>query len=142
MTRQGNTHEFMQGDLIRYWHDAMVQVDDFKNPLPRGLGIEGGQQWRKAAANVGSVPPARVQDLQCLNWARCLVTLLSTAAVPQRSGKGDEHDRLVTAGAANCALTLLGFSGQGDATTRVMLKASRRSRRCRGCGSCALRTRR
>jgi hypothetical protein len=41
MTRQGNTHEFMQGDLIRYWHDAMVQVDDFKNPSaqrPRDRG--------------------------------------------------------------------------------------------------------
>jgi hypothetical protein len=32
--------------------------------------------------------------------------------------------RLLTAGAAICALTLLGFSGQADATTRLMLKAS------------------
>jgi len=32
--------------------------------------------------------------------------------------------RLLTAGAAVCALTLLGFTGQADATTRLMLKAS------------------
>ena len=32
--------------------------------------------------------------------------------------------RLLTAWAAICALTLLGFSGQADATTRLMLKAS------------------
>lgn len=32
--------------------------------------------------------------------------------------------RFLTAGAAICALTLLGFSGQADAATRLMLKAS------------------
>ena len=32
--------------------------------------------------------------------------------------------RLLTAGAAVCALALLGFTGQADATTRLMLKAS------------------
>jgi predicted outer membrane protein len=32
--------------------------------------------------------------------------------------------RFMTAGAAVCALTLLGFTGQADATTRLMLKAS------------------
>ena len=32
--------------------------------------------------------------------------------------------RLLTAGAAVCALSLLGFTGQTDATTRLMLKAS------------------
>ena len=32
--------------------------------------------------------------------------------------------RFMTAGAAVCALSLLGFTGQADATTRLMLKAS------------------
>ncbi len=32
--------------------------------------------------------------------------------------------RLVTAGAAVCAFSLLGFTGQADATTRLTLKAS------------------
>ena len=32
--------------------------------------------------------------------------------------------RFMTAVAAVCALTLLGFTGQADATTRLMLKAS------------------
>ena len=32
--------------------------------------------------------------------------------------------RFMTAGAAACALTLLGFPGQADVTTRLMLKAS------------------
>jgi hypothetical protein len=32
--------------------------------------------------------------------------------------------RFMTAGAAVCALALLGFTGQADATTRLMLKAS------------------
>jgi hypothetical protein len=32
--------------------------------------------------------------------------------------------RLLTAGAAICALTLFGFYGQADATTRLILKAS------------------
>ena len=32
--------------------------------------------------------------------------------------------RLLTAGAAICALTLFGFYGQADAATRLMLKAS------------------
>jgi hypothetical protein len=32
--------------------------------------------------------------------------------------------RLLTAGAAACAFTLLGFTGQADATTRLTLKAS------------------
>ena len=32
--------------------------------------------------------------------------------------------RFMTAGAAVCALTLLGFTAQADATTRLMLKAS------------------
>jgi len=32
--------------------------------------------------------------------------------------------RFMTAGVAVCALTLLGFTGQADATTRLMLKAS------------------
>ena len=32
--------------------------------------------------------------------------------------------RFMTAGAAVCVLSLLGFTGQADATTRLMLKAS------------------
>ena len=32
--------------------------------------------------------------------------------------------RLLTTGAAVCALTLLGFTGQADATTRLMLNSS------------------
>jgi hypothetical protein len=32
--------------------------------------------------------------------------------------------RFMTAGAAVCALSLLGFTGQADATTRLMLKTS------------------
>jgi hypothetical protein len=32
--------------------------------------------------------------------------------------------RFMTVGAAACALTLLGFPGQADVTTRLMLKAS------------------
>jgi hypothetical protein len=32
--------------------------------------------------------------------------------------------RLLTAGAAVCALSLLGFTGEADATTRLMLKAT------------------
>jgi hypothetical protein len=32
--------------------------------------------------------------------------------------------RLLTTGAAVCALTLLGFTGQADATTRLMLNGS------------------
>ena len=36
----------------------------------------------------------------------------------------DMFYRLVTAGAAVCAFSLLGFTGQADATTRLTLKAS------------------
>ena len=36
----------------------------------------------------------------------------------------DMFYRLVTAGAAVCAFTLLGFTGQADATARLTLKAS------------------
>ena len=36
----------------------------------------------------------------------------------------DMFYRLVTAGAAVCAFSLLGFAGQADATTRLTLKAS------------------
>ena len=53
--------------------------------------------------------------------------------------------RLLTAGAAVCALTLLGFTGQADATARLMLNGlakpspsspqTRRTPKCRICST-------
>ena len=49
----------------------------------------------------------------------------STAARPHWSGKGDEHAlRLLASGAFVCALTLLSFASQADATTRPMLNGA------------------
>ena len=60
------------------------------------------------------------------------VVLLVYLPPPQSSAAGpygaamemDMFYRLLTAGAAVCAFSLLGFTGQADATTRLTLKAS------------------
>ena len=65
-------------------------------------------------------------------FVKSLGDILVGCPPPQSRGVGpyeaamemDMFYRLVTAGAAVCAFSLLGFTGQADATTRLTLKAS------------------
>ena len=89
------------------------------------------------SASVGAPKPLgetnrRIDCRECVACSSKALAIFSQDPPPQSRAVGpyeaamemDMFYRLVTAGAAVCAFSLLGFTGQADATTRLTLKAS------------------
>ena len=93
-----------------------------------------GHRWREGSASVDAPKRTngRIDCSECVACSSKALAIFSEGYPPLQSRAGpyeaamemDMFYRLVTAGAAVCAFSLLGFTGQADATTRSTLKAS------------------